>query len=214
MATTLRNTVSAEIGTFLLNNGLSLRKSSNNPVFVNELVSIVNSLSDYYEEGTHLYPEVLLTNNMSDVSFFVEYVFFRGNLKVGAMSKAIKMCAPLCNEGWCIFIEVNDDGVRWGVVNGEEKITNLSLLDQLRLSSDDEHRFVLLHNIGAKTVEFVPANNNEAYSVSLSLSDVEETQVVHLQELCTTIGEDCKNQRFCQFLQKIIGYALQVGHGN
>ena len=65
MATSLRNTVSAEIGTFLFNNGLSLRNPSNNPIFIEELVTIVNSLSDYYEEGTHLYPEVLLTNNMS-----------------------------------------------------------------------------------------------------------------------------------------------------
>lgn len=47
MATSLRNTVSSEIGTFLLNNGFSLRNSDKNPILVDELVSIVNSLSDY-----------------------------------------------------------------------------------------------------------------------------------------------------------------------
>lgn len=214
MATSLRNTVSAEIGTFLFNNGLSLRNPSNNPIFIEELVTIVNSLSDYYEEGTHLYPEVLLTNNMSDVSFFVGYEFYTGELKPKALSRAIKMCAPLCSDGWCIFIEVNDNGVRWGVVNGEQKITNLSLLDQLRLSSDENHIFILLHNVGSKTVEFVPANNNTSYSVSLSLTNVEETQGKYLNELCKTITERCPDSLFCQFLQKIISSALQIGHGN
>lgn len=80
MATSLRNTVSSEIGTFLLNNGFSLRNSDKNPILVDELVSIVNSLSDYYEEGEHLYPEVLLTNNISDIPFFIKYDFYVGEL--------------------------------------------------------------------------------------------------------------------------------------
>lgn len=67
MATSLRETVSAEIGTFLLNNGFALAENAKNPIFQEELVSIANSLSDYYEEGTHLYPEVLLTNNLENL---------------------------------------------------------------------------------------------------------------------------------------------------
>lgn len=111
MATSLRKTVSSEIGTFLLNNGFSQKDPDKNPILVNELVSIVNSLSDYYEEGEHLYPEVLLTNNISEIPFFIGYEFYRGELLPRSLAKAIKMCAPLCNEGWCIFMEVNDDGM-------------------------------------------------------------------------------------------------------
>lgn len=62
MAISLRKTVSAEIGSFLLNNGFALADNSKNRIFQEELVSIANSLSDYYEEGTHLYPEVSLEN--------------------------------------------------------------------------------------------------------------------------------------------------------
>lgn len=62
MATSLRKIVSAEIGSFLLNNGFALADNSKNRIFQEELVSIANSLSDYYEEGTHLYPEVFLEN--------------------------------------------------------------------------------------------------------------------------------------------------------
>jgi len=214
MATSLRNTVSSEIGTFLLNNGFSLRNPDKNPILVDELVSIVNSLSDYYEEGEHLYPEVLLTNNISDIPFFIRYDFYTGKLLPKSMSKAIKMCAPLCDEGWCIFLEVNDKGIRWGVVNGEQKITSLSLLEQLRLNADDDHRFILLHNIGAKTVEFLPASDKPTYAVSLSLNGVEDVQGRYIQDLCETISENCQDSLFCGFLEKIISYALQVGHGN
>lgn len=214
MATSLRKTVSSEIGTFLLNNGFSQKDPDKNPILVNELVSIVNSLSDYYEEGEHLYPEVLLTNNISEIPFFVSYEFYRGELLPRSLAKAIKMCAPLCNEGWCIFMEVNDDGIRWGVVNGEQKITSLSLLEQLKLSEDNEHRFILLHNIGAKTVEFVPASGKEPYAVSLSLNGVEDSEGCYIRDLCETIGEICKASHFYDFLEKMIGYALQIGHGN
>lgn len=104
MTTSLRKTVSSEIGAFLSYNGFSLRNPDLNPIFVDELVSIVNSLSDYYEEGTHLYPEVLLTNNIKDVPFFAVYEFYAGKLESKSLSKAIKMCAPLCNDGWCVSI--------------------------------------------------------------------------------------------------------------
>ena len=88
MATSLRKTVSSEIGTFLLNNGFSQKDPDKNPILVNELVSIVNSLSDYYEEGEHLYPEVLLTNNISEIPFFISYEFYRGELLPRSLAKA------------------------------------------------------------------------------------------------------------------------------
>lgn len=73
MATSLRKTVSAEIGSFLLNNGFALADNSKNRIFQEELVSIANSLSDYYEEGAHLYPEVLLTNNIANIPVYHHY---------------------------------------------------------------------------------------------------------------------------------------------
>lgn len=105
--------MSAEIAAFLLNNGFALTDSTKNPIFQEELVSIANSLSDYYEEGTHLYPEVLLTNNLENIPFFMIFVFFEGQLEQKSLSRAVKMCAPLCNDGWCIFLEVNNAGIRW-----------------------------------------------------------------------------------------------------
>lgn len=215
MPTSLRKTVSSEIGTFLSYNGFSLRNPDMNPVLVEELVSIVNSLSDYYEEGMHLFPEVLLTNNIANVPFLAVYEFYKGRLEANALSKAIKMCAPLCNEGWCVFLEVNEYGaIRWGVVNGEAKITSLSLLDLLSLYADESHRFILLHNIGAKTVEFVPANGQENYAVSLSLNGIEDVQGKQIHELSQTISETCEESHFCNFVEKIVSYALQIGHGN
>ena len=214
MATSLRKTVSAEIGSFLLNNGFALADNSKNRIFQEELVSIANSLSDYYEEGTHLYPEVLLTNNIANIPFFMIFVFFEGQLEQKSLSRAIKMCAPLCNDGWSIFLEVNNDGIRWGMVNSEQKITSLSLLNSVTLFAEKEHTFALMHNIGAKTVEIVPANGNESYIVSLSLGEVDAVQNLHLNSLCEVVGEKCEDKLFCDFMEKTLGYALQIGHGN
>ena len=214
MATSLRKTVSAEIGSFLLNNGFALADNSKNRIFQEELVSIANSLSDYYEEGAHLYPEVLLTNNIANVPFFMIFVFFEGQLGHKSLSRAIKMCAPLCNDGWSIFLEVNNDGIRWGMVNSEQKITSLSLLNSLALFADKEHTFALMHNIGIKTVEIVPANGTEPYIVSLSLGEVDAVQNLHLHRLCEVVGEKCEDKLFCDFMEKTLGYALQIGHGN
>lgn len=214
MATSLRKTVSAEIGSFLLNNGFALADNSKNRIFQEELVSIANSLSDYYEEGTHLYPEVLLTNNLANVPFFMFFVFFEGQLEHKSLSHAIKMCAPLCNDGWSIFLEVNNGGIRWGMVNSEQKITSLSLLNSLTLFADNEHTFALMHNIGAKTVEIVPANGTEPYIVSLSLGEIDAVQNMYLHSLCEVIGEKCEDKLFGDFLEKTLDYALQIGHGN
>ena len=204
MATSLRKTVSAEIGSFLLNNGFALADNSKNRIFQEELVSIANSLSDYYEEGAHLYPEVLLTNNIANIPFFMIFVFFEGQLEQKSLSRAIKMCAPLCNDGWSIFLEVNNDGIRWGMVNSEQKITSLSLLNSVTLFADKEHTFALMHNIGAKTVEIVPANGNESYIVSLSLGEVDAVQNLHLNSLCEVVGEKCEDKLFCDFMEKIV----------
>lgn len=214
MATSLRKTVSAEIAAFLLNNGFALTDSTKNPIFQEELVSIANSLSDYFEEGTHLYPEVLLANNIKNIPFFMTLVFFEGQLEHKSLSRAIKMCAPLCNDGWCIFLEVNNDGIRWGMVNCEQKITSLSLLDCLKVFADNEHNFALMHNIGEKTVEIVPANGSESYVVSLSLREFDGVQNLHLHSLCEVISERCEDKLFCKFMEKILTYALQIGHGN
>lgn len=214
MATSLRETVLAEIGAFLFNNGFSLTDNMKNPIFQQELVSIANSLSDYYEEGTHLYPEVLLTNNIENVPFFMIYIFFEGQLEHKTLSRAIKMCAPLCNDGWCIFLEVNNDGVRWGMINCEQKVTSLSLLDYLNLFADQSHKFALIRNIGTKTVEMKPANGEKPYVVSLSLNEIDNVQHVHLHDLCEVICEQCEDKHFCEFIEKTLSYALQVGHGN
>lgn len=214
MATSLRKTVSAEIGSFLLNNGFALTDKTKNPIFLEELVSIANSLSDYFEEGTHLYPEVLLTNNIKNIPFFLSFIFYEGQLEQKSLSRAIKMCAPLCNDGWCIFLEVNDDGIRWGMVNSEQKITNISLLNSLKLFADKDHVFALMHNIGAKTVEIVPANEMDPYIVSLSLGEVDGVQNLYLHNLCSVIGEQCEDKLFCEFIEKTLSSALQKGHGN
>lgn len=53
-----RDSVKSKISEFLYDISFDLAKNIKQNI-VNELVDVVNQLSDYYEEGTHLYPEIV-----------------------------------------------------------------------------------------------------------------------------------------------------------
>ena len=128
-----RDTVLAQMGNFLLGVGFRISMAATQ-ILKKELVEVANQLSDYYEEGTHLYPEVII---LDDLSQFVKEnpciynVFENGELKEKSLQRAIKMCAPLADNGWVIFIEVNGDNVAWGVLNVELSAVTTPVFNQM-----------------------------------------------------------------------------------
>lgn len=214
MKTSFKQTVSSEIGYFLYSIGFSLAPD-NNRILNEELVSIANMISDYFEEGTKLYPEIIVTNDMSKVNHFLIHPFERTQLHEGMMVKALKMCAPLSQNGWTIFYEINDNNVVWGVVNSEEHILSPILKEQMVINAVYDSKEFFIRNVGGKTVEFCSASG-KSYSVSLSLSDSTNYSTANIDRLCSYISKDCPKSRemFSSFLSKQISKAIQIGHGN
>lgn len=71
------------------------------------LVTIVNQISDYHEEGTALKPDILL---IKDEKFFQTLPYQHHKalntepIHEKSFSMAVKMCAPLVENGWKIYL--------------------------------------------------------------------------------------------------------------
>lgn len=141
-----RDTVLAQMGNFLLGVGFGISGAATQ-ILKKELVEAANQLSDYYEEGTHLYPEVIILDDFS--KFIKEYpcifnIFESGELKEKSLQKAIKMCAPLADNGWIIFIEVNGDNVAWGVLNVELSAVTTPIYNQIITDENNNYQIVYI----------------------------------------------------------------------
>lgn len=209
-----RDSVKSKISEFLYDISFDLAKNIKQNI-VNELVDVVNQLSDYYEEGTHLYPEIVLLRNFEEFKATIPcfyHVLYCGKYVPGTLQRSLKMCAPLAHSGWHIFIELKAEDVRWGVVNGELSVTSVSVLNQI--VGSETSPFVYIRNIGSKTVEL--CSGNSSYKVSLSLKQIDDILRDELKDLCQIITRTCPSYQdvFVNFLFQQINSALQKGHGN
>lgn len=213
-----RDTVLTQMGNFLLGVGFRISGEATQ-ILKKELVEIANQLSDYYEEGTHLYPEVIILDDFSQ--FIKEYpciynTFESGELKEKTLQRAIKMCAPLADNGWVIFFEVKGDNVAWGVLNAELSAITTPIYNQIITDENDNYHIVYIRNIGLKTVEFKSRGNKNNYLVSLSLKDIEDILRNEVADFCDVIVRDVEGDSTepKEMINKAINTAIQRGHGN
>lgn len=104
------------IDTFLKSIGMPT-----SPQISEGLVTTVNLISDYREEGTSLTPDILLINT---AAFFqtlpYQHHIALGNEEIHEKSfpMAIKMCAPLSDNGWIMYLLLRDEShFEYGIVN-------------------------------------------------------------------------------------------------
>lgn len=216
--TSFRETVLDQVGNFLLDINFDVEHGLLK-VLKEELVDLANQLSDYYEEGNHLYPEVLLLDDFDYFKVSVPcfyHILYEGAIEKGALLRAIKMSAPLADNGWNIFIELKKNNVRWGVVNSEQSVINVSMYAQVIGDATEKHPVVYVRNVGFKTVEFISKESANKYIISLSLRNIDDILKNETLALCKTISKDCEKEQaeFCSFLEKTINVGLQKGHGN
>ena len=113
----LRNDAISSVSAFLMKSGIVVE--ANKEEVSKGIIQIINSLSDYYEEGNKLYPEVIL---IDDLKYFdslpVKLIktFKTAPLSSSEIYTALKMCAPMTSAGWHIFMEVKTETITWGVI--------------------------------------------------------------------------------------------------
>ena len=214
----LSDSVKSEIGNFLQTINFNCSTAEYNLTLKNGLLGVIDMLSDYYEEGTHLFPTVILFDDMEYLKTVpnLHYVFYHGEIKENQFRQAIKMCAPLALDGWCIFLQVGQSDMSWGVVTAEIKETSLSLEEQVLRDEEPAYKVSLISNIGLKTVAMVSSGRKVNCIVYLSLLGQQINAVPSLDKFFRCVLSNCQgiNDEFVGYYQKVVNTALHTGHGN
>jgi len=212
----LRESTLASIAEFLAEEHFEYRTSLKEGI-----LELIDLLSDYYEEGNQLYPEVILTNDA--VGLFktlpsAEIEISKSEVQLKEFKKALKLCAPLAVGSWIIFIEASGDNMRYGLVSAEMTETSPSIYEQTVGSMKvrpENVNVAYMRNIGSKTVELTGLTRRLV--VSLTLADVNSNENKHVEKLAQAITDSCPLEYRDQtksFIAKTIQDAIKVGHGN
>lgn len=185
-------------------------------IHIKGVIEIVDQISDYYEEGFKLYPEVLI---MSSRDMMYSYpgrfiCLYTGELRDRHFKEALKLCAPLAVDNWNIYIILPDDNtIEFGIISTEVKETSLSVRDISLSQTDKDDHFLYIRNIGGKNVEV--ARRNDAFMISLSLQEFVTTQDDNISKLVDAIIMDLQDKEETRrFMHKVILDSLNEGHGN
>ena len=183
---------------------------------VNNIIHIIDQISDYYEEGCKLYPEVLMVTSRDMIcSYPGRFIcLYAGELKDRHFKDALKLCAPLAVDNWNIYIILPDDNnIEFGIISTEVKETSSSVREISLSQTDKDDHFLYIRNVGGKNVEV--ARRNDAFLISLSLQEFVTTQDDNISKLVDAIIMDLQDKEETRrFMHKVILDSLNEGHGN
>ncbi len=210
----MRASTLSDIGSFLFDEGFNTC-----PITKAGILDLVNLISDYYEEGVHLYPEVVITNdfNIFRTIPYRRILIKEATLDIGGFKNAIKLCAPLATNSWVIFIEVKDNKIGFGLISTEMTETSLSLYKQAIENNGNEDHATLAYvrNLGQKVVELVGLKSRLV--ISLTLDDEKNILNNEISKLAQIISNGCSDEYKAKteaFFEKILNEAIKTGHGN
>jgi len=205
----------ASVGSFLDNEGFSQSLSLQNGV-----VSIINQISRYLEEGKELYPSIIISNDIESIvhSFASRHLLIIGSDENVDSSylKALRLCAPLSKDGWVVFIEYSDDSIKYGLFSVEISALSpsFSQLVSLGVSYYPSVNFIFISNGGKNIVSIKGIKHS--LIINLNLKESNSRQMDYCYNLCTFITKDIPpdfSHTCLQFIHKQILNALQDCHG-
>lgn len=183
---------------------------------INGVVDIIDQVSDYYEEGSKLYPEVLMiTSRDMMYSYPGRFIcLYTGSLQDRHFKESLKLCAPLAVDNWNIYIILPDDkNIEFGIISTEVKETSSSVREISLSQTDKDDHFLYIRNVGGKNVEV--ARRDDAFLISLSLQEFVTTQDENISRLVDSIIMDLEDKEETRrFMHKVILDSLNEGHGN
>ncbi|MFH1114191.1 MAG: hypothetical protein V1792_09745 [Pseudomonadota bacterium] len=198
----------------------SFPKCDNAPIGI---LTIVDAVAAYHEEGKELYPRVLITTDLDgllkSVPFAHKIEIRRANITSREFPDALKLCAPLATDGWVIFMEIDThtDQIRSGLVSLELSETSPTFYRQVfgDLSYDTGIPTIYIANIGKRVVA-IDGRSGGRLVVSLTLRDHATQAVNHVQELARVISFSCEDDHrdtVENFVTKLLETGLRDCHG-
>ena len=210
----LRPVILGEAVTFLETEGMDCLITQNG------IVSLVNQLVNYREEGKDLFPKIYIVDDidlvLKSLPMSQDCFIGQGYKTKETMLRALKKCAPLTDSDWSIYIQRNDTNFRYGVFRAGTSILSVSIEDFLINNGSDELKAILLHQISDKLIEIKGVKND---SLIISFGGREESskspienQIEFINSIVKKVPDKIKEQTF-NFYKKIFNEILKVGHG-
>lgn len=210
-----KNQVTSEIGDFLH----SLHFVCDDDRCLKDgLVAIIDNIADYYEEGSHLYPEIILIDNMGLLNLMTCHtvVFYNGALSETEFERAVKMGAPLAVNGWDIFICVPPTGntMTWGLLTAELTVNTVSLYKQVLDPDNHEFKTAIIRNLGKRIVSLKSVVEEKIISFSLLKKvSIEKDSVTDFASKVVSRCVSEQDNKLDLFI-KMVDRAFKTGHGN
>jgi len=122
------------------------------------LTEFVVVLSNYQEEGVHLYPVIFISEDLSSI---LTTVGGSDSITIGSGPKAretvqsaFKECAPLAEgRGWAIFTVLMEDEIIYGIFRTDQSPLNPTPFERLRRSTSAPRRVIGLTRMGGGFIE-------------------------------------------------------------
>ncbi len=104
---------------------LKKEKMEVSPSFLNELLILLSKFCRYEEEENKIHPQIIIG---TDIAYFLQQltskqVFTITNKKLDDFLQIMKSIIPLCNDGWCIYIEVDATKTEYGFFKQTDNLT-------------------------------------------------------------------------------------------
>lgn len=118
---------------------------------------VLEQLAKYHEEGTPLYPSVFLSDTLEPMLLRLgaidHHALGSGPVEPATMLQALKRCAPLCRDGWSLYMVKQDDRLDYGVFLCNDFVLNLTSMARMRALSDPEVHIVGLVQLADNVLE-------------------------------------------------------------
>lgn len=210
----LRPVILGEAVSFLESEGMECLITQNG------IVSLVNQLVNYREEGKDLFPNIYIVDNieliLQSLPLSQHCYIGQGEKTKETMLRALKKCAPLTEADWSIYIQRNPDNFSYGVFRAGTSLLSVSIEDFLISNGTEEIKVILLHQISDKLIEIKSVQNKP---LLISFGGREETnkspienQSEFIKTIVKNVDQNIKEQT-SNFYKKVFNEILKVGHG-
>ncbi|OCA77554.1 hypothetical protein BBI01_03650 [Chryseobacterium artocarpi] len=207
----------------ILDQATSLLKAEGMDCLITQdgIVSLVNQLVNYREEGKNLFPKIYIVDDIDLVLSVLptsQYCFIgEGNKTKETMQRALKKCAPLTDSDWSIYIQRTDTHFKYGVFRAGVSLLSVEIEDLLIKEGSDEIKVILLHQISDKLIE-IKSVANEPLVISFGGSDEPhqsptQNQLDFVDSIVKNVKKELKEQTFTYY-KKIFNEILKKGHGS
>jgi hypothetical protein len=184
------------------------------------LVSLVDLLSGYSEEGEHLFPELFLFDDSTDIKQSLPnselVVVGRGSKQVGTFELALKRCARLARWGWSIYLCRTAHGLEYGLLRCGLTALSLTASELLVGQGDAAVPVILVRHLSRHTIEISGASGHSVRIHYGATSESTSDPILIADNFCASVVADVEPEVKVQarnFYLRIFASVIRRGHG-